>query len=48
MKNVLVKVIHHEGGFFSNFNKVTTYLRNKDVFDTAFIFVPAAKDLNYL
>ena len=31
MKNVLVKVIHHEGGFFSNFNKVTTYLRNKNV-----------------
>lgn len=31
MKNVLVKVSHHEGGFFSNFNKVTTYLKNKNI-----------------
>lgn len=31
MKNVLVKVSHHEGGFFSNFNKVTTYLKDKNV-----------------
>jgi len=31
MKNILVKVSHHEGGFFSNFNKVTTYLKDKNV-----------------
>ena len=28
MKNIHLNVIFHEGGFFSNFNKVTTFLKN--------------------
>ena len=28
MKNIHLNVLFHEGGFFSNFNKVTTFLKN--------------------